>query len=873
VRSGFFLGLGGHPATATEKRQRRFGRSIGSRLTLLLFGVCGTLAARSPQWVAQGPGPNTQGQVENITNREVVGAVNAVAPHPTDPNTVYLGAVNGGIWKTTNAMAASPSWQNQTDFQRSLSIGALEFDPTDVTGQTLVAGTGHFSSFLRAGGALVGLLRTTNGGATWTLIAGSGTLNGLNISSVASRGSTIVISANNSGIWRSTDTGATWTQISGGAGTGLPTGLSFRLVGDPTNAARLFTNAGTNGLYRSTDTGATWTKVSTAAMDALILGANNVRIAAGTSNNVYVAIVTSGQLAGVFRSGDGGGTWTALDLPASGGVGIHPGGQGGIHLSLAADPSNANIVYIGGDRQPFPNSIGAADYSGRLFRGDASQPAGSQWVHLTHSNTLGAAGGGTASSSAPHADSRDMKVAANGGLIEGDDGGIYRRTNPQTNAGDWFSMNGNLQTTEFHSVAWDANSRIIIGGAQDTGTPEQLLTSNVRWQSVSTADGGVVAVDDSSTPSFSTRYSSNQFLGGFRRRVYNASNTFVSQVLPTLTVLGGGAAFQPQFYTPIKLNAVTPIRLIVGGSNSIYESLDQGDTITEIGPGIRVNGLDLNPLAYGAVGNADMLYVGSGTRVFVRTAASPAAALAASATYPGTQRVTGIAIDPNNPQIAYVADASNVYRTTNAGTTWAAITGNLLTLNPGTLRSIAYSTSATTGAVVVGSDTGVFWALGPTFTSWNPLGTGLPLVPVYQLDYKVADGTLIAGTLGRGAWILKPWFRGPCQRHPEFCYGIYDPWWWLKCPACRVNIFINLGDDFRQVTMFDSLGKQVGKFQRLQVPVVEKGVTYNYRITLLKPQKGIGYVLRAEMAPGKELKGSFKPAYIVRSIKAAPPTR
>ena len=873
MRGRFFLGFSGHPATAAEKRQRRFGRSIGSRLTLLLFGVCGTVTAQSAQWVAEGPGPNTKGQVENITNGEVVGAANAVAPHPTDPNTVYLGAVNGGIWKTTNAMAASPSWQSQTDFQRSLSIGALEFDPTDATGQTLIAGTGHFSSFLREGGALVGLLRTTNAGATWTLITGGGTLNGLNISGVAPRGSSIVISANNSGIWRSTDTGATWTQISGGAGTGLPTGLSFRLVGDPTNSARLFTNAGTNGLYRSTDTGATWTKVSTASMDALILGANNIRIAVGTSNNVYVAIVRSGQLAGVFRSGDGGGTWTALDLPASGGVGIHPGGQGGIHLSLAADPNNANIVYIGGDRQPqpFPNSIGAADYSGRLFRGDASQPAGRQWVHLTHSSTLGAAGGGTASSSAPHADSRDMKVATNGVLIEGDDGGIYRRTNPQTNTGDWFSMNGNTQTTEFHSVAWDANSQIIIGGAQDTGTPEQLLTSNVRWQSVSTGDGGNVAVDDSSTPRLSTRYSSYYNLGSFQRRVYNASNTFVSQVFPTLTVLGGGAPLQAQFYTPVKLNAVTATRLIVGGLNSVYESLDQGDTITEIGPGINAGDNESNPIAYGAVGNPDILYVGSGTRVFVRKAASPAA-LAASPTYPGTQRVTGIAIDPNNPQIAYVADPSNVYRTADAGTTWAPITGNLLTLSPGTLRSIVFSTGTTNGAIVAGSDTGVFWTLGPTFTSWSPLGTGLPLVPVYQLDYKVADGTLIAGTLGRGAWILKPWFRGPCQRNPEFCYGIYDPWWWLKCPACGVNILINLGDDFRQVTVFNSLGKQVGKFQRLQVPVVEKGVTYNYRITL-KPKKGIGYVLKAEMAPGKELNGSFKPAYIVRSVKAAPPTR
>lgn len=500
-------------------------------LFLLVPLVLGAQALAGPQqWVCQGPGPNTSGQVENIANGEVVGGVNAVAPHPSDANTVYIGAVNGGIWKTNNAMAASPSWQRLTDFQDSLSIGALEFDPTDPSRQTLVAGIGRFSSFGGVGGALAGLLRTTDGGATWTAIDGGGTLDGVNVTGVAPRGTTVVVSANNRGILRSTNTGATWAQISGGAGTGLPAGRSFDLTSDPGNATRLFTNAGANGIYRSTDTGATWTRVSDAAMNAMIAGASNSEIAVGTSNNVYVAVViavgTRDTLAGVFRSGDGGNTWTAMDLPTTAEGGIHPGGQGDIHLSLAADPGNPNIVYIGGDRQadPLPNSIGAVDFSGRLFRGDASRPAGSQFVHLTHSSNMGAAGGGTASRSSPHADSRDMDVAANGVLIEGDDGGIYRRTNPQTNNGDWFSMIGDLQTTEFHAVAWDARSDIAIGGAQDTGTPAQLLPSNVRWQSVSTGDGGAVTVDDSSTPGFSTRYSSSQYLGRFLRRVYNAAN-------------------------------------------------------------------------------------------------------------------------------------------------------------------------------------------------------------------------------------------------------------------------------------------------------------------------------------------------------------
>ena len=60
-----------------------------------------------------------------------------------------------------------------------------------------------------------------------------------------------------------------------------------------------------------------------------------------------------------------------------------------------------------------------------------------------------------------------MVFDANGVLIEGDDGGIYRRTSPTDNTGDWLSINSNMQVTEQHDVAWDAVSDVIISGNQD----------------------------------------------------------------------------------------------------------------------------------------------------------------------------------------------------------------------------------------------------------------------------------------------------------------------------------------------------------------------------------------------------------------------
>ncbi len=758
---------------------------------ILSLGICGVVPAQELVWKAEGPSPSTGGAVDGIIDKEVVGAIQAVTPHPKNPNIVYIGAVNGGIWMTSNAMAASPSWQNLTKNQKSLSIGALEFDPTDSTNRTLIAGTGRFSSFNGEGGARIGLYRTVDGGANWTTIATideKGKLVGLNISGVAPRGKTIVISANtadriaNSGVWRSVDGGQIWTQTSGT--NKLPTGSSYDLVSDPTNPKTLFTNFGSGGIYRSKTNGATWEKVSDKAIDSMLsLQLGNVKMTVGKHNNVYIAIVQyvnhrGWRLKGVFRSGDVGKTWKKMDLPKII-AGIHFNGQGNTHLSLAADPNNPNIVYIGGDTQPTASEIGAIEYSGRLFRGDASKPPGKQWVHLTNSSSLPfrsdfpnyPKGGGTASNSAPHADSRDMDFAVNGVLIEGDDGGIYRRTLPENNKGDWFSMNGNLQITEFHSVVWDSNSNIIIGGAQDNGTPQQLRSSNVRWKNVFNNDGGDVAVDDSSAPGESTRYWSSQGLENFHRSTYDSLNVWQSEKPPMLNVVSGQSNYRKSHTTPIELNSIDPRRIIFGFASSVYESLDQGDTLSEIGPGIRANTGGKDTIAYGAAGNPDIIYVGGGKtnndgeKVYIRTAKYPKF-LKESTAYPGTKRVVGISNDSNHPNIAYVIDKTHVYRTINTGAAWSEITGNLMKLKPGALRSIALSMRVLGGEVVVGSDTGVFSALGPTFKNWSRLGTGLPTIPVLELEYDKSDNLLLAGTLGRGAWTLKfnspkalPWLR------------------------------------------------------------------------------------------------------------------
>lgn len=729
------------------------------------------------QWQFQGPGPSKNGQVEGITDSEITGAVHAVTPHPSDATILYVGAVNGGIWKTTNATNAKPTWTNQTPLNSSLSIGALEFDPLDATNQTLVVGIGNFSSYYGEGSDLTGVLRTTNGGNNWTPINGGGGLTGRNISGIAAHSDTIVVSVIGTGIWRTTDVGATWVRMSTVPASGLPGGTAFDLVQDPDDDAHLITNIG-NRLYESDDAGRTWAIINNATLNGSFPAVpGNVRLAYGNSNDVYVGITTGGRLSAVLRSGNDGGAWTLLDVPQTterGGVtfGIHPGNQGRTHFSFVADPTNANIVYIGGDRQPawnegtpgvssqFPNSINANNYTGRLFRIDASQALGSQVAAITHVNT--------ASNSSPHGDSRDMSFDANGDIIEGDDGGVYRRVNPELNNGDWFSVNGNLAVTEFHNIAWDSRAKMVIGGAQDNGTPQQDASGNSTWTSVSTADGGDVAVDDISTADTSVRYSSNQTLGSFRRRVYTSGNGFVSQTFPALNLLGGGAAITRAtnfFITPVVLNGNNANRLLIATNNGIYESQDQADNVTLIFPGVTLNnttassGTIVAPLAYGTSDNVNIIYAGVGSQVRIRTGAAPAA-LNNSAAYPGGT-VSDIAINPGDASEAFVIDANQVFMTDDTGTSWDEITGNLMTLTPGVLRAVVYSTSNANDAVIVGADNGVYIANGPDFDTWALLGVDLPKAAVCDLEYDAEDDILVAATLGRGSWSINLEERDP----------------------------------------------------------------------------------------------------------------
>ncbi len=746
------------PPTADPVADEHRSASVDATRALLATPPDATLRLGSA-WVPQGPGYSTDGQLENVPDgNPVCGAVHSLATHPTNADIIYVGAVNGGVWVTVNATGAAPSWTPLTDDFPSLCIGDIEFDPIDATHRTLVAGTGSFSNFGRRGTTPTGILRTTNGGNSWSHL-GQDEFTGQDIWGVAPRGVTILVGSD-WGVYRSTDQGATFPLISGT--TGINVGPGYCLAGDPGNNARVYAavGGGAGGVFRTDDMGATWTDVTDAAIAALVSNATSnmeMAVSAAPGNAVFLAIVNGGVLAGVFRSDDQGGTWTAMDLPQTmeAGVpqGIHPGGQGTTNTSIAADPANGNIVYLGGDVQPgpLPNSIGANGWVGRLFRGDAGiAPTGGvpspQWTPITHVGTL--------NNSAPHADSRDMDFDVLGQLVEGDDGGIYRQTAPATGVGVWISVfTGGLQIAEFHDVAYDANFNVVVGGTQDTGTPYQLLPGSFLWNELDRADGGDVAVD-ASTPGQSIFYWSTQNLGGFSRRTCTGPGVCGATVGVGLNTVSGtalvpGTGGNCQFVTPIELNTQDPTRMIIGGLNSVYESADQGDNIAEL----NSPGPNRNAMVYGHPSNADLIVIGSFNQVFVRTVAG--AALTVTGTDPpGIGTVTDVAVDPANVNVMFAVGGGIVAHTWDGGATWTDITGNLDTMSGGGLRSVVLVEGTLTDVLVVGAEQGVFACLEPFPGCWFELGEGLPNTIGYDLVYDPGNDILTVGLLGRGAWTL-----------------------------------------------------------------------------------------------------------------------
>ncbi len=666
----------------------------------------GTLSSiQVAPWRSVGPfGFQTSGFYGSSPNADG-GRIRAIAIHPTNPSIVYAGSASGGVWRTTNGGA---TWTPLTDNQCSLTTGSIAIDP--VNPNIVYVGTGEPT---QSNGC--GLLRSFDGGTSWTEINGAGVLAPVNgtqttrayrirvaPSTAGTQNTSVVLYAANNGLHRSTNSGAAWTTVL----SGFITDVEF----DPANdnivwAARATAGSATNGVYRSIDRGATWSQV-------YVTGSTVQRISLAVSpsapNAAWAVEIVATRMDKLVRFDGASATPTVLTAQGvyGGQSRLDFGTQSTYNLVLEVDPQDANTVILGGSR---------------MYR---SRDGGQSFSVVAYDL---------------HVDWHAFEYAPSDPnvIVGGNDGGVhasYDRGN------SWVSRNTNIAVTQFYPgiAVHPTIPDFIAGGLQDNSSLWGF-GSGFWTMSAPSGDGGWNAF----SPANSNVFWTTSYGTGFIVRVTrNPLGTGISQ-----TQRGFTSSDRKQFLSPMVIDPTNSATLYYA-TYRLWRTLNEGSAWAVLTPDLSKGSGTITSVAISPV-DARVIWVGtSDGNVQLSQDAGATFAIVSSAL--PLRAVTDIAPDVTLAGRAVITHSGtgtgHVYSTDDFGANWVNLSGalpdipfNAVVAVPGTPR------------LFVAADVGIYESTD-NGASWSVANQGFPNARVLDLVYQAATGNLYASTYGRGLW-------------------------------------------------------------------------------------------------------------------------
>ena len=705
-------------------------------------------------WTSLGPG-------------NIGGRTRTLIIDPRNPDVMFAGGVSGGVFKTVDGGAR---WEPVGDLLANLAVNSMAMHPQDANTLYVGTGEGYFREEVR-GTALPlrgnGIFVTRNGGISWTQLESTANsdfhwVNDLIISTIDP---TRLYAATRSGVWRSTDGGENWTQILRSFVRGGCLDLAFRA---DKGTDYLFASCGvfeqaTVFRNQNAESNTSWESVLSEprmSRTTLAIAPSNpdviYALAAGNAPN---PVGDQGLLA-LYRSDRSGdaGSWTAqvrnddpdklarmiLTNPivaVAGDCENQPNTNAivpmGWHCNfVAVDPRDENRIWAGG-----------VD----LFRSD---DGGKSWGVASYWWTA------PENPSFVHADQHLVAFhpsydgEGNQTMFAANDGGVYRTDNARASvargifgacdrrasAVRWTSLNRNFGATQFYHGAPFPDGRRYLGGAQDNGT----VLGNVEkgpdaWDHIWGGDGGHVAVDPNAVI-----YAESQ--GGAIVRSQDNGKSFASITTGLRDVF--------LFITPFVLDPNESFRLWIGGSR-MWRTDNSGAEWVSAGMdlGGRVSAIAVAP------GKSDRVIAGLSNGWIARHESATTATAASNWTQvrPRTGFVSSVTYDPTNVDIVYATYAGfggvHVWKSSDAGATWSELDGTGDARLPDIpVHSLAVDPTRPS-RLYLGTDLGIFVSTdGGTRWSIENSGFASVVTETVTIGQGAHGPAIYAFTHGRGAW-------------------------------------------------------------------------------------------------------------------------